>query len=122
MVPLDVLAFPRPLSLRPGKTVSAPTRGKNTLDQIETNYMFNLFDSGRPKNNLKIPPTTKRVRLMKSINRATLSLKVAQQTWDRIFRAEDVDENVKLFNETVIHMLDTCPSKPSESTTQTNHG
>jgi hypothetical protein len=26
------------------KTVSAPTRGKNTLDQIATN-MFNLFDS-----------------------------------------------------------------------------
>jgi exonuclease III len=103
------------------KTVSAPTRGKNTLDQIDTN-MFNLFDSGRPKNNLKIPPTTKRVRLMKPRNRAALSLKVAKQTWDRIFRAEDVDEKVKLFNETVIHMLDTCPSKPSESTTQTNRG
>ncbi len=56
------------------KTVSAPTRGKNTLDQIATN-MFNLFDSAshlppigrsdhqcillKPKNNLKIPPTTK---------------------------------------------------------------
>ena len=44
---------------------------------------------------------------MKPGNRAALSLKVAQQTWERIFRAEDVDEKVKLFNETVIHMLDT---------------
>jgi hypothetical protein len=43
---------------------------------------------------------------MKPGNRAALSLKVAQQTWERIFRAEDVDEKVKLFNETVIHMLD----------------
>jgi hypothetical protein len=42
---------------------------------------------------------------MKPGNRAALSLKVAQQTWKRIFRAEDVDEKVKLFNETVIHML-----------------
>jgi hypothetical protein len=40
---------------------------------------------------------------MKPGNRAALSLKVAQQTWERIFRAEDVDEKVKLFNETVIH-------------------
>ena len=44
---------------------------------------------------------------MKPGNRATLSLKVAQQTWERIFRAEDVDKKVKLFNETVIHMRDT---------------
>jgi hypothetical protein len=29
---------------------------------------------------------------MKPGNRAALSLKVAQQTWERIFRAEDVDE------------------------------
>jgi hypothetical protein len=42
---------------------------------------------------------------MKPGNRAALSLKVAQQTWERIFRAEDVDEKVKLLNETVIHML-----------------
>jgi hypothetical protein len=32
---------------------------------------------------------------------------MAQQTWERIFRAEDVDEKVKLFNETVTHILDT---------------
>jgi hypothetical protein len=32
---------------------------------------------------------------------------VAQQTWELIFRAEDVDEKIKLFKETVIHMLDT---------------
>jgi hypothetical protein len=80
----------------------------------------------KPKNNLKIPPTTKRVRLMKPGNRAALSLKVAQQTWERIFRADDVDEKVKLFNETVIHMhaawIRRCPSKPSESATQTNRG
>jgi hypothetical protein len=44
---------------------------------------------------------------MKPGNRAALNLKVAQQTWERIFRAEDVDEKVKLFNETVIRMLDT---------------
>ena len=44
---------------------------------------------------------------MKPGNRAALSLKVAQQTWERILRAEDVDEKVKLFNETVTHMLDT---------------
>ena len=104
------------------KIVSAPTRGKNTLDQIATN-MFNLIDSAsylppigrsdhqcvllKPKNNLKIPPTTERDRLMKPGNRAALSLKVAQQTWERILRAEDVDEKVKLFNETVTHMLDT---------------
>jgi hypothetical protein len=31
---------------------------------------------------------------------------MAQQTWERIFRAEDVDEKVKLFIETVTHMLD----------------
>ena len=44
---------------------------------------------------------------MKPGNRAALSLKVAQQTWERILCAEDVDEKVKLFNETVTHMLDT---------------
>jgi hypothetical protein len=38
---------------------------------------------------------------MKPGNRAGLSLKVVQQTWEHVLHAEDVDEKVKLFNETV---------------------
>lgn len=109
------------------KTVTAPTRGRNTLDQIITN-MYDLFDSayhlppiGRsdhqcillnPKVRQKIPPTSKKVRQMKPRNRIALSMKMAYEDWENVYSAQDVDEKVTVFNSIVMDMLNkTMPER-----------
>ena len=81
------------------KTVSSPTRGKNSLDQILTNTDGYPLLSGptsttfrsirpsmsillNPKTTNKIPFVSKSIRLYKPENLHVLSRKVALQNWD----------------------------------------
>ena len=89
------------------KSVTKPTRGCNTLDQILTN-MPHLYDAvihlppvGRsdhqcllmmPIEAQKTPATSKKIRLVNQANLNNLSLKMASEDWITVYSAEDVDE------------------------------
>ena len=84
------------------KSVRAPTRGKNVLDQLLTN-MSDFYDEvmhlplvGRsdhqcllfsPKIKQKVKPTSRKVRLTKPCNLAALGLKLNLEDWNSVFQA-----------------------------------
>ena len=61
----------------------------------------------KPKSKLNVPPTTKRVRLMKPGNRIALSMKVAQENWEGVLFAQGVD---KKFKRLTILWCAACPN------------
>ena len=101
--------------------VKAPTRGKNTLDQILTN-MFELYNDvqhlpplGRsdhqylllqPKVKPKVKPYTRQIREMKPANVKLLGHKLNLEEWKSVFDAHCVDEKVRLFTATLVRHLD----------------
>ena len=102
------------------RSVTKPTRGQNTLDQIKTN-MFPLFDTvdhlppiGRsdhqcllikPSKRRKTPARSKRVRLKNRANLINLSLKMVSEDWTAVYSTQDVDEKVSNCNSIIIKML-----------------
>ena len=109
------------------KLVKSPTRGEKILDQILTN-MSDLFHGAKhlppigrsdhqcllltPKTKKRVPPFSKKVRLMKPGNLCALSLHMNLEDWEAVYSAQDVDDKVSAFNYIVIRMLDeTCPLK-----------
>ena len=103
------------------KSVIAPTRGANVLDQILTN-MSDLYDDaahlppvGRsdhqcllysPKIKLNVKLTSQKVRLTKPHNLAALGLKLNLEDWKSVFQAYDVNDEVRSFTNSIIEILD----------------
>ena len=103
------------------RSVTKPTRGQNTLDQILTN-MLPLFDTvdhlpplGRsdhqcllikPTKRRKTPARSKRIRLKNRANLINLSLKMVSEDWTAVYSTQDVDEKVSNCNSIIIKMLD----------------
>ena len=103
------------------KSVRAPTRGANVLDQLLTN-MSDLYDDvvhlppiGRsdhqcllysPKIKLNVKPTSQKVRLTKPHNLAALGLKLNLEDWKSVFQAYDVNDKVRSFTNSIIEILD----------------
>ena len=93
------------------KSVRAPTRGANVLDQILTN-MSDLYDDVvhlppvghsdhqcllySPKIKLNVEPTSRKVRLTKPHNLAALGLKLNLEDWKSVFQPYDVNDKVAL--------------------------
>lgn len=106
------------------KVVKAPTRGRNTLDQILTN-MKNLYNGvqhlpplGRSDHQCIIfaPPQTRphektilrTVRKLKPANIRSLGLKINLEDWKAVSEVVDVDAKVEAFNNIMKDALDTC--------------
>ena len=103
------------------KSVRAPTRGANVLDQILTN-MSDFYDEvmhlppvGRsdyqcllfsPKIEHKVKPTSRKVRLTKPCNLAALGLKLNLEEWNSVFPGRDVNDKVCFFTNTMTKILD----------------
>ena len=115
------------------RSVTKPTRGQNTLDQILTNMLplFNTVDHlppiGRsdhqcrlikPTKRRKTPARSKRVRLKNRANSINLSLKMVSEDWTAVYSTQDVNEKVSNCNSIIINMLD--ESLP-EKTIGVNH-
>ena len=93
------------------KSILAPTRGNNTLDQVLTNMrdMYNptihlppLWHSDHqclllvPKQKEKLPICYKRGRILTPGNLAVLSRKVIPEDWFNVYAVEEIDEKVKV--------------------------
>ena len=118
---LNLSSLCRQFNLR--KSVKAPTRGRNVLDQILTNmydsynHVQHLPPIGRsdhqtlllkPKIKEKIKPIVRRIRQMKPENIRSLGLKLNLESWDEVFNASNVDAKVNIFTSTLNNLLDQC--------------
>ncbi len=110
------------------KTVLAPTRGSNTLDQLLTN-MSKLYNKvqhlpplGRSDHQCVLftplnqesqsKATTRSVRNLHPENIRALGLALNLENWADVYDANDVDDKVQCFNEIIGNMLDTyTPAK-----------
>ena len=115
------------------RSVTKPTRGQNTIDQILTN-MLPLFDTvdhfpptGRsdhqcllikPTKRRKTPARSKRIRLKNRANLINLSLKMVYEDWTAVYSTQDVNEKVSNYNSIIIKMLD---ESLSEKTIRVHH-
>ena len=109
------------------KSVTAPTRGHNILDQILTNMrdMYNptlhLPPLGRsdhqcllfvPKQKVKAPVYSKRVRLLTPGNIGALSRKIILENWSDVYAVEEIDEKVNAFTSVMLTIIDeTVPER-----------
>ena len=103
------------------RSLTKPTRGQNTLDQILTN-MLPLFDTVdhvppigssdhqclliKPTKRRKTQARSKRIRLKNRANLINLSLKMVSEDWTAVYSTQDVDEKVSNCNSRIIKMLD----------------
>ena len=108
------------------KLIKAPTRGRNTLDQILTN-MHELYDDAQhlpplgrsdhqclllyPKQRPKIKSITREIRQTKPGNMFLLKREINLEEWDTVFAAKDVDTKVDLFTAKLLHILDSTVPK-----------
>ena len=105
------------------KVVKAPTRSRNTLDQIlpicigvkhlpplgRSDHQCFLW---QPATKSKIKPYTGKVREMKPANVKLLGLKLNLEKWNQVFDAHSVDEKLRLLTAILIrHLDDTLPKR-----------
>ena len=103
------------------KSVRAPTRGGNILDQILTNMsalykdVRHLPPIGRsdhqcilltPKLKEKLKPITRQVRQMKCSNLNELSIQLNKENWETVYSAGEVDDKVNEFTSIIVRKLD----------------
>ena len=103
------------------KIVKKPTRGNNILDRIVSNMspLFNevqhLPPLGRsdhqclllnPKCRMSTRPRSRTFRPMNCSNLIALEIKLSKTAWDAVYGAENVDDEVSIFNGVVTQALD----------------
>ena len=109
------------------KSILAPTRGNNTLDQVLTNmqdmynptiYLPPLGHSDHqclllvPKQREKLPIYCKRARILTPGNLAVLSRKDILEDWSDVYAVEEIDEKVKVFTSIMLIIMDeTIPER-----------
>ena len=103
------------------KSILAPTRGNNTLDQVLTNmqdmynptiYLPPLGHSDHqclflvPKQKEKLPIYCTRARILTPGNLAVLSRKVILEDWSDVYAVQEIDEKVKVFTSIMLTIMD----------------
>ena len=104
------------------KMVKSPTRGNSVLDKFLTNISDILTSAqhlpplGRsdhqclvfkPKKRVKLRPVTKKVRQMNPRNLDSLQVAMNNESWETVFKADNVNEKVSVFNNIIGNILNT---------------